>query len=172
MPISVDLTAELAAEILNASGGVRSVARGASMLPSIFPADTLEIRARNFDEARAGDVVLAMNGDQLYTHRVVREELRCGKRVLITRGDALRFDDQQPVSKDEFLGCVEFVVRRGRRFRPEPSANRFHSAFGIVLRRSSHAKAWLVRFNSLLNLLAKDFAARPLMVGDPLARRF
>lgn len=171
MGIGFGLTAELAAEILNASGSVRSVARGASMLPAIFPGDTLEIHARSFGEVRTGDVVLAKNEDLLYTHRVVREELRCGKRVLITRGDAVRFDDQQIVSEDEFLGCVEIVVRRGRRFRPEPPGNPFQSAIGILLGRSSHARVLLVRFNSLLNFLAKHFAARPLTLGEPLARR-
>lgn len=170
MPISVDLTAELAAEILNASGGVRSVARGASMLPSIFPADTLEIRARNFDEVRAGDVVLAMNGDQLYTHRVVREELRCGERVFITRGDALRFEDRQPVGRNDFLGCVELVVRRGRRFPPQLNRNPFHSGLRLLLRHSIAARAFVVRFNLLLNLLAENFAARPLTIDETVAR--
>lgn len=171
MGIGFGLTAELAAEILNASGSVRSVARGASMLPAIFPGDTLEIHARSFGEVRTCDVVLAKNEDLLYTHRVVREELRCGKRVLITRGDAVRFEDQQTVGEDEFLGCVEVVVRRGRRFRPESGVARFHSALRFVLSRSMHARTSAVRFNSLLNLLAKHFAARPLTVGEPLARR-
>jgi signal peptidase I len=168
--IGVDLTVELAAEILSATGSVRSVARGASMLPSIFPGDVLEIRTREFDKVRVGHVVLAMNGGHLCTHRVVREEVRCGERVLVTRGDALRFEDRQVVSAHEFLGCVELVVRRGRRFRPHLNGNRFHSALRLAVSRSSHARNFVVRFNSLLNFLAKTLAARPLTIAEPVAR--
>lgn len=171
MGIGFDLTAELAAEILNASGSVRSVARGASMLPAIYPGDALEIHARNFEQVRAGEVVLVKNEGLLYTHRVVREELRRGERVLITRGDALRFNDGQPISSDEFLGCVEFVVRRGQRFRPEPRRTLFYAALHFLIRRSGRVRSLLVRFNSLLNFLSKNLTAAPLTVGEPFARR-
>lgn len=170
MAISVDLATDLAAEILNGNGRVCAVARGASMLPAIFPGDTLEIRKRDFEQIRVGDVVLSTNKGRLCTHRVAREEIRSGRRVLITRGDALLSDDEQLVGQGEFLGCVEFVVRRGRCSRPTINDNRLQSVFCVVLRRSNHAKSFLVRLNTLVNLLANNFAARPLTIDKIVAR--
>jgi signal peptidase I len=170
LAIRVDLATDLAAQILNASGQVCSVARGASMLPAVFPGDTLEIHRRHFGQIRTGDVVLATNQGHLCTHRVAREEIRCGRRVFITRGDAVPREDEQPISEDEFLGRVEFVVRRGRRLRPEMSGNWFHCALRAILTRSSCAKSFVVRVNFLQNLLANNFGARPLTIDETVAR--
>jgi signal peptidase I len=140
------------------------------MLPAILPGDTLEIHRRAFGQIRTGDVVLATTHGHLCTHRVAREEVRCGRRVLITRGDALLMEDGQPVGEGDFLGCVEFVVRRGQRFRPEMNTDLIHYALRALLRRSSYAKSFFVRLNFLQNLLANHFAARPLTIGETVAR--
>lgn len=160
--VRVDPTAELAAEILKAGGCVRLVARGFSMLPAIFPGDTLEIRARKFENVRVGDVVFARNQDRMRIHRVVRETVRHGERAVITRGDALRSDDEQSVSSQDLVGCVGFILRRGRRLHPVLSSNPFHSAIRFVLQHSSAAASFLVRVNLLLN---RRFATRPRTIA-------
>lgn len=165
--VPVDPTAELATEILKAGGCVRLVARGFSMLPAIFPGDTLEIRARKFEKVQVGDVVFAKDQDCMRVHRVTRETVRHGERAVITRGDALCSDDEQSVGRKEFVGCVDFILRRGRPLQPVLRTNPFHSALRFVLQRSSAAASFLVRVNLLLN---RRFATRPQMIRETAER--
>jgi len=132
-----DVLGELAVELLSSAGRVRFVARGGSMIPNILPGDTLEISRVSFDAVCAGDVILAGDRDRLWAHRVLREEFRSKRRVLITRGDALRVEDA-PVGEAEFLGRVDFVIRGQRRFRPE--IGRLAPLFAALLRGS---RGWL-----------------------------
>jgi hypothetical protein len=140
----MDVHQQLAVELLNSAGKVRSVARGASMFPSIRPGDTLEIRRVAFEAVSAGDVILALNGACLCTHRVEREEFRSGRRVLITSGDALPFEDAEPVGEDEFLGRVDYIVREGKRFPPKSARVSWLSSIVQLLRQSqdSAAASW------------------------------
>ncbi|MGH9736249.1 MAG: hypothetical protein ACRD8A_16880 [Candidatus Acidiferrales bacterium] len=147
---SGDIHRELAVELLHSAGEIRSIARGGSMLPTIFPGDGLKIRKQRFEQAKAGDVVLAINRGHLCTHRVVREELRPGGRVLITRGDSLPFEDPDPVRKEDFLGSVEFVVRRDRRFCPEAGHGVVRSILRMLLQRSTSLRNSLLRVHFLL----------------------
>jgi hypothetical protein len=155
MTLCDDIRRQLAAQLLESGNDVCSIARGGSMLPTIFPGDTLEIRRRHFEQLKPGDVALAMNGGHLCTHRVVREEIRSGRRVLITRGDALRREDEQPVSCEEFVGCVEGVIRRGLRFRPQMSEGYLHSALRGVLRRSGNMTLLLLHLHSLVSRVSR-----------------
>ncbi len=150
MSCSSEIRLELATELLKSAGQIRSVVRGGSMLPTIFPGDTLEIRQQYFEHATLGDVVLAMNRGHLCTHRVVREEFRANRRVLITRGDSLSFEDPDPVREEEFLGRVEFVIRRGRRFRTEMRHGCVSSAVQAMLQQSSNLRTGVLRFHSML----------------------
>ena len=125
------------------------------MLPTIFPGDVLGIRKQDFEDASAGDVVLAVNRGRLCTHRVVREEFRSGRRVLITRGDSLPSEDPDPVREEDFLGSVEFIVRRSRRFRPETGHGRLISVLRTMLQRSQALRGSVLRFHSLLSLITQ-----------------
>jgi hypothetical protein len=48
----------LAAEVLRRSGRLRLVAMGQSMMPILWPGDRLTVRAIQFDDVTAGDLVL------------------------------------------------------------------------------------------------------------------
>jgi hypothetical protein len=146
MATCIHIERQLASELLSSAGRVRSFARGSSMLPTIFPGDTLEIRSAAFDDVRVGDIVLALNGDHLCTHRVVREEVRTERRVLITSGDALPFEDPRPVSENEFLGCVDHIVRGGERFKPETARSAWHALIAGALQ---HLNSTFARFPQL-----------------------
>lgn len=151
---SRDIRRELARDLLDSAGEIRSMVRGGSMLPTIFPGDRLEIRRRHFEDARPGDVVLTLNRGDLCTHRVVREDFRSGQRVLITRGDSLPAEDQDPVGKEDFLGSVELVIRRNRRFRPEAGRNSLRSILRTMLQQSPSLRTNVLRVHSLLSHIA------------------
>lgn len=167
MRASRDIRLELATELLHSAGELRSVARGGSMLPTIFPGDTLEIRRQRFENATAGDIVLAVIRGHLCTHRVVRQEFRLGRRVLITRGDSLPLEDPDPVTADRFLGSVEFIVRRDRRFRPGKSRAALGPILQKILQHSPSLRAGVLHFHSLLTRLNR--CANDMRFGTKLS---
>ena len=104
---------ELAEEVLRSYGRLRIVARGSSMVPTIFPGDILLVERNPLDRLRPGDVVLASRGGRFFAHRVVRLTALGGPPRVITRGDALREEDPA-FSHQEILGRVTRVSRGGR----------------------------------------------------------
>jgi signal peptidase I len=105
---------ELAAEVLRAFGTLRFTATGWSMLPAIWPGDTLLVDRVSSDQVRVGDVVLVGRDGRLCAHRVVRAAAEdAGKPHWITQGDAMPAADR-PVNGDELLGRVAHVIRAGR----------------------------------------------------------
>ncbi|HEX4076459.1 MAG TPA: S24/S26 family peptidase [Candidatus Acidoferrales bacterium] len=104
---------ELAEEVLRFFGRLRIVARGSSMVPTIFPGDILFVERDPLARLQPGDVVLASRGGRFFAHRVVRLTALGGPPRVITRGDALRENDPA-FSHDEILGRVTSVTRGDR----------------------------------------------------------
>jgi len=100
----------LAEEVLRSYGRLRMVARGSSMVPSIFPGDVLVIKRDPLARLRPGQIVLASRDGRFFAHRVVRLTALGGRPRVITRGDALRQNDPAFV-QDEILGRVTAVIR-------------------------------------------------------------
>ena len=109
-----DVVLSLAKETLRSFGEFRFVAWGSSMLPSVFPGDTLIVRHETAETAPVGVIVLLARQGRLYAHRLVDKTQESGQLRLIVRGDALSSDDP-PFAEDEVLGRVTAVIRRGRR---------------------------------------------------------
>lgn len=147
------LKLELAAEVLRSSGELRFVARGASMIPAIFPGDVLVVRNQRIDQARWGDVALWSREGRFYAHRVVRTTNAGERTEIVTRGDALNQDDP-PVGSDEFLGQVCAVVRRGRRIDLAGSPTLCARLVRFLVPRSDGLANWLLRYSSLRLRLA------------------
>ncbi|MFZ1204654.1 MAG: S24/S26 family peptidase [Candidatus Acidiferrales bacterium] len=103
---------ELAEEVLRSYGRLRIVARGSSMVPTIFPGDVLFVERNPLARLQPGDVVLASRGGRFFAHRVVKLTALGGPPRVITRGDALRENDPA-FSHDEILGRVTSVTRGG-----------------------------------------------------------
>lgn len=101
-------------ELLDRLGEARLRVLGASMLPAIWPGDTLTVRRCPMAHASNGDVVLATRDGRLFAHRVIAS----GDSRLLTRGDALD-DIDPPVSAENFLGVVVGVARPGVLPRPQ-----------------------------------------------------
>lgn len=110
---------ELATEVLRLFDTVRLRVTGWSMLPSIWPGDTLIVRRVNVQEIAVGKIVLYRRAERLFVHRIVSvtdPETRAGIGV---RGDALPVPDD-PVLQSEILGVVSAIVRRGKHVHPSP----------------------------------------------------
>ena len=91
------LAADLAAESLRASGGLRLGVRGESMLPTLWPGDVVEIVRCTIDEVRAGEIVLAVRDGRFFLHRFAGR-LHAGGFLL--RGDSM------PAADPEFSGAA------------------------------------------------------------------
>jgi len=131
----------LAAEALRRHGWVRLIARGASMLPAIWPGDELEIIAARPENLRPGDIAVCLVGGQIRIHRV-RQVL---DESLVTQGDNHAQPDP-PIAFAEVYGRVEHVRRRGAA--PPLRAEHEGLAVGIVrrlLRRSDALRALALR---------------------------
>jgi hypothetical protein len=151
-----EITLNLASEVLRTSGGLRFAALGGSMVPTIFPKDILIVRRETARSARTGDVVLFFRDSRFCAHRLVEKREECEGLTLITRGDALAQNDA-PVAEDEFLGCVEAVVRGRKRIELDGSPSRTELLLRWAVRRSSSAVKWLLRWHRLrARLLGRD----------------
>jgi signal peptidase I len=104
---------DLATEVLRSFGSLRFRATGWSMLPTVWPGETLVVERVSPDQVRIGDIVLVGREGRLCAHRVVSMAERSGKPQWITRGDGMSAPDR-PVSEDQLLGRVTYLIRAGK----------------------------------------------------------
>lgn len=128
------LKCEMAAEVLQSSGTLCLRVTGRSMLPTVWPGDTLIIERLHFAEVTRGDIVLFGRDRRLFAHRVLKNR----GSAMVTRGDSMPAPDP-PVSENEFLGRVSSIVRNGRHIEPRR-----------VLRAGEHAIASLVQRSEIV----------------------
>ncbi|HEY6443906.1 MAG TPA: S24/S26 family peptidase [Candidatus Acidoferrales bacterium] len=148
----------LATEVLRAFGELRFVAQGSSMLPSIFPGDTLLILRQPTASVRPGHVVLFSREGRFCAHRVVRAIEVDAQPFLITCGDALTQEDL-PVPEHEFLGRVTAVLRFGKRIELEQTKSVPSFCLRWAVRRSNSVGTWLLRWHALRTRIARRFGA-------------
>jgi len=101
----------LATEVLCCFGEISLKATGASMLPTVWPGDLLNIQFAEFGQVLPGDIVLYTRQNRFFIHRVTRKSDLAGERRLTMRGDAMAGVDP-PVHAEELLGRV-VAIRRG-----------------------------------------------------------
>lgn len=139
----------LARETLRAFGEVRSVVRGASMVPTMFPGDVAVVRREADRTPRLGDVMLFVRNGFFCAHRLVEHTFVDGSACLIARGDALDKNDP-PFAESELLGRVTAVIRRGKRIEiDEMDSAAGRRVLRWVVQRSGGSVKWLLRFDSL-----------------------
>ena len=120
---------DLAAQVARQFGEVRLKVTGASMLPSVWPGDTLTVRRRSVAELLPGQIVLCYRNQGFVAHRLVAKS----GDSLITRGDALPYEDH-PFRDQEVLGEVVSILRQGRSVDPSPTW--WYCAAAWILRHS------------------------------------
>lgn len=125
------LRCELAAEVLHSSGHVRIQVTGWSMLPTLWPGDTLLIERAVSDEVSPGDIVLCARNRRFFVHRVVGKD----ESTIMTCGDAMPQPDP-PVAHRGLLGKVRFVLRRGGRIEPARTLRFPKRAVAALIQRS------------------------------------
>jgi len=103
----------LAVKVLRCAGEARLAVAGASMLPSIWPGDILELHRVSADDIFPSDIVVFARENRLVVHRVLELNRERDDVILITRGDRSPRADS-PVSASEVLGRVR-TIRRGSR---------------------------------------------------------
>jgi len=150
------LKCELAAEVLHSSGTLRLQVTGWSMLPSIWPGDTLVIKSAGRGEVFDGDIVLCGRDRRIFAHRVI-ENSRSAEFGVVTRGDAMPAADA-PVSNGELLGKVSFILRKGTRIEPRRSLRLPQRAVAALVRRSEMAARVVVGAHGLREALLHRIA--------------
>jgi signal peptidase len=159
---------ELAEEILRSFGDLQFVARGASMLPAIYPGDVLVIARSPNARVRGGQVVLASRDGRFFAHRVVGKTNAGGRHLVFTRGDALTEDDP-PVADADLLGRVTAVIRGGRRIEVGEVRPERPSVLQWAVQRSNLVAGLLLRWNSLRTTIARDSVSMPGQLTENLA---
>ena len=135
---------DLAGQVLRSFGGLRFRATGCSMLPSVWPGDTLVVERIAGDQVHIGDVVLVGRDGRLCAHRVVSSVDDSGNLCWITRGDAMAAPDR-PVSETELLGRVAYLIRAGRLTAVPAKLSMVKRLTAKIVRRSV-AAAWALVF--------------------------
>jgi signal peptidase I len=135
----------LLAHALQAFGAACLRALGGSMEPAIRPRDILLVCRCRADDLRSRDVVLFARDGRLIAHRLIDVGIRAGRRVLVTRGDALWTPDA-PIDAGDLLGRVVAVGRRGV-FRAPAACTPLARARGLAASEYTAIRARLRRLN-------------------------
>jgi signal peptidase I len=142
------LQCELAAEVLRSSGSVCMRVMGWSMLPVLWPGDTLVIEHVKSDAISEGDIVLFSRGHRFVAHRVVMKDSAIGGSKVQTKGDAVSRPDS-PVAHDDLLGRVSSIVRNGKSIAPSRHLCFSERAVASVFQRSEIAARVVVGVHHL-----------------------
>ena len=137
------LKCALAGEVLLSFGSLRFAATGWSMLPCIWPGDTLVVERVRLKQVCVGDVVLVGRGGRLCAHRVVSLADDSGNPHCITQGDGMPTPDPA-VNESELLGRVAYLIRATRRIAVPAELSVFQRLAARIVRRSVPAARALV----------------------------
>jgi hypothetical protein len=143
---------ELASQVLSSFGTLRLRVMGWSMLPSVWPGDTLVVESIESGSISEGDIVLFGRDRRLFAHRVVTRIRVLEGRQFLTCGDAMTVPDP-PVSESDLLGRVAYIVRNGRSIEPRRSLRPFERAVAALARSSESAARVVVGVHALRQTL-------------------
>jgi signal peptidase I len=132
------LKCELAAEVLRSSGTLRLKVTGTSMLPTVFPGDTLIVEHADFANAQAGDIVLVGRNGRLFAHRLVDKIAVADRSAALTKGDSMAHADPL-VDRDKVLGRVSSILRNGETLQPRRKLRLSERAVAALIQRSEMA---------------------------------
>lgn len=139
---------DLAAEVLRSSGRLRLRVTGWSMLPSVWPGDTLLIDRSDADRVSEGDVVLFARERRFFVHRVVKKNSEGSK--ILTRGDAMSQPDP-PFAQRDLLGKVSLILRNEKCIVPRPRLSLPGRVISALAQRSVVAARAIVALRELFH---------------------
>ena len=146
---------DLAGEVLRSFGTLHFPSAGRSMLPALWPQDTLVVESVVPDQVHLGDVVVIGRRGSLCAHRVIGVEGDAENPRWITQGDALPAPDP-PVFKNELLGRVAYVIRGGRLIPMPAELSAIESVTSRIVRRSVPVARALVLMHRLIRVREKS----------------
>lgn len=149
------LKCELACEVLRSSGNLRLCVTGWSMLPTIWPGDTLIVERASPDQIHVGEVVLIGRDGRLCAHRVVSKPDDSRYTRWITRGDAMSAPDR-PVLQNELLGRVAYLIRAGRLIAVPAELSMVRNLTAKIVQRSVPAGRALVYLHRMVQAPEKS----------------
>jgi hypothetical protein len=135
----------LACEVLALSGTLRLRVNGWSMLPTIWPGDTLIIQALGTADVHRGDIVCFQRDGRLFVHRVIGES---GGVEIRTRGDAMPQPDP-PMTHQQLLGRVSCIIWERKQIFPRRKLGGRERAVAGIVRCSDSAARLIVRMKAL-----------------------
>jgi len=134
----------LAADALRRGGRLRLQVRGESMLPSVWPGDTVEIIECRLEDIRPGEIVLALREDRLFLHRFLG---RRGEDRFLMRGDAM--PDPDPVfSASALQGKLVVVARTGQTVALPVPLRWWSQALGVLFCHWDSARRLALKIHS------------------------
>jgi hypothetical protein len=142
---------ELAGEVLRSFGNLCLPSIGWSMLPAVFPGDTLVVERVSPEQVRLGDVVVTGRGGRLCAHRVISLGDDPANPLWITQGDAVHRPDW-PVLANELLGRVNYLIRAGRLIEVPAKLNAIETWVARVVRHSEPAARALVYLHKIVQI--------------------
>jgi hypothetical protein len=137
---------DLGREVLCSFGELRFAATGWSMLPSIWPGETLVVECVSPEQICIGDVILTEREGGLRAHRVISMARGAQNRQWTTQGDALSVPDP-PVNETELLGRVAYLIRDGKCMTVPAQLSTVESLLAKIVQRSVPAARALVYLN-------------------------
>jgi signal peptidase I len=144
---------ELAAEVLRSCGNLRLRVTGHSMLPTVWPGDTLVVEPASSRDVSKGDIVLFSNGQRLVAHRLIAKDCGSGDSIE-TQGDAVPRPDF-PLAQECVLGKVSFILRNGQAIAANRTLRPSQRAVAGLFRRSDFAARFVLGVHGLRNSLAQ-----------------
>ena len=139
---------QLATESLQMTGVLRLKVNGWSMLPTIWPGDTVVIRAVDYNNIVTGEIAFFRRGDDFYIHRVLK---KLSSNEILSRGDAMPHSDP-PFASGELLGKIELILRQGSAIEPCRRLSPAQRLAAGVMQRSESA----ARFAVMVRQLCRD----------------
>lgn len=145
------LRCELATEVLRSSGRLRLKVTGSSMLPTVFPGDTLIIERTDFSAAQRGDIILIGRDGRLFAHRLVDKMDGPEQSTVVTKGDSMAKPDPV-VPHGNVLGRVSLIERDGEALRPSRKLRLSERAIAALAQRSEIASRVVMGIHALRSI--------------------
>ena len=156
---------ELAAEVLASGHALSLQVFGTSMLPSIWPGDTLSIEPKAEKEIVAGDIVLVARQNRFFIHRLIEKHDSCW----VTRGDSL-FHNDNPVAPCDVLGRVSLIHKRNRVIVPTVRRSPFSRALAWMLCHSDTFRTVALRLHRMCQSSSEGEHSGGAGILPPVAR--
>jgi len=137
---------KLALDALRSAGRIRFKVQGASMLPTIWPADILTVESNPGGQWVCGDILMVRRNDRLFVHRLVASTGTGDEQSWVMRGDAMPQNDS-PVAAGDVLGKVICIERGKRTIYPRLRVSRLTRIVAWTLCNSDVLRGWVLRLH-------------------------